>query len=157
MDNIEEYQKIYNHAWKKHKSGIQNEKKVDEIIEEYLIEEINQNKLMSKKHKKICEVLNSIDHLFCCNSYNYWMCFHFCFCFLSWYSNRNYEFCIWIKNLYSIEVLISKALIDSNIGHDQIVLINNVLKSKIPITNKSLNYMQNNVILLFEVWKKYAK
>ena len=112
---------------------------------------------MSKKHKKICEVLNSIDHLFCCNSYNYWMCFHFCFCFLSWYSNRNYEFCIWITNLYSIEVLISKALIDSNIGHDQIVLINNVLKSKIPITNKSLNYMQNNVILLFEVWKKYAK
>ena len=85
----------------------------------YLVEEIYQNKLMSKKHKKICKVLNSIDHLFCCNSYNYWMCFHFCFCCLSLYSNRNYGFSIWIKNLYSIEVLISKALIDSNIGHDQ--------------------------------------
>ena len=31
-------------------------------------------------------------------------------------------------NLYSIEVLISKALIDSNISHDEFFLINNVLK-----------------------------
>ena len=30
--------------------------------------------------------------------------------------------------LSKIEVLISKALIDSNIGHDEFVLINNVLK-----------------------------
>ena len=30
--------------------------------------------------------------------------------------------------LNSIEVLISKALIDSNISHDEFVLINNVLK-----------------------------
>ena len=30
--------------------------------------------------------------------------------------------------LSSIEVLISKALIDSNISHDEFVLINNVLK-----------------------------
>ena len=35
--------------------------KIDEISN-YLIEEINQNKLMSKKHKKICKVLNYIDH-----------------------------------------------------------------------------------------------
>ena len=32
------------------------------------------------------------------------------------------------SKLNRIEVLISKALIDSNIGHDQFVLINNVLK-----------------------------
>ena len=32
------------------------------------------------------------------------------------------------SKLNSKEVLISKALIDSNIGHDQFVLINNVLK-----------------------------
>ena len=46
--------------------------------------------------------------------------------------------------LNSIEVLISKALIDSNISHDEFVLINIVLKesdelqkkSKIQITNK---------------------
>ena len=32
------------------------------------------------------------------------------------------------SKLNSIEVLISKALIDSNISHDELVLINNVLK-----------------------------
>ena len=37
-------------------------KKIDEITN-YLIKEINQNKLMSKKHKKSCRVLNSFDHL----------------------------------------------------------------------------------------------
>ena len=35
-------------------------RKIDEI--NHLIEEINQNKLMSKKHKKVCRVLNYIDH-----------------------------------------------------------------------------------------------
>ena len=61
IDNIETYLRIYNHAWRKYKSKIQN-KKVDEI-RNYLIEEINQNILMSKKHKKSCEVLNYIHHL----------------------------------------------------------------------------------------------
>ena len=32
-------------------------KKIDEV-RNYLIEEINQNELMSKKHKKVCRVLN---------------------------------------------------------------------------------------------------
>ena len=32
------------------------------------------------------------------------------------------------KSKLSVEVLISKALIDSNISHDEFVLINNVLK-----------------------------
>ena len=53
------------------------------------------------------------------------------------------------SKLNSIGALISKALIDSNISHDKFALINNVLKEfydmreeiKIPITNKSLNYM----------------
>ena len=91
--------------------------------------------------------------------YNYWICFHFRFFFLSWYSNRNYKFCNGIKNLCNNrrnlkvrviikkkrkkhakivllatshlnrkEVLIYKALIDSNISHDESTLINNVLK-----------------------------
>ena len=76
------------------------------------------------------------------------MCFHLCFCFFDWYSNQNYKFCKWIKNtitagikkyksiiinrkrkskLNSIEVLISKALINSVISHDEFVLINKVL------------------------------
>ena len=36
-------------------------KKVDEI-RNYLIEEVNQNKLMSKTHKKFSRALNYIDH-----------------------------------------------------------------------------------------------
>ena len=36
-------------------------KKIDEI-RNYLIEGINQNKWMSKKHKKFCRVLNYIDN-----------------------------------------------------------------------------------------------
>ena len=63
------------------------------------------------------------------------------------------------SELNSIQVLISKALIDLNISHDEFFLIDNVLKEfydtteqiKILIKNKSLNYIQNNVVLLFEV------
>ena len=36
-------------------------KKIDEI-RNYLIEEIIRNKLISKKHKKVCRVLNYIEH-----------------------------------------------------------------------------------------------
>ena len=37
-------------------------KNIDET-RNYFIKEINQNELMSKKHKKVCRVLNYIDHL----------------------------------------------------------------------------------------------
>ena len=33
-----------------------------EEIRNYLIEEINQNELMSQKHKKVCRILNDIEH-----------------------------------------------------------------------------------------------
>ena len=36
-------------------------KKIDEI-RNYLIEEIDWNELLSKKHKKVCRVLNYIEH-----------------------------------------------------------------------------------------------
>ena len=45
-----------------HEENINQEfrlRKIDEI-RNYLIEEINQNKLMSKKHKNVCRVLNYI-------------------------------------------------------------------------------------------------
>ena len=46
------------------------------------------------------------------------------------------------SKLNSIEVLISKALIDSNISHDEFVLVNNVLKnSNIYKTNESPDYI----------------
>ena len=65
--------------------------------------------------------------------------------------------------LNKIEVLISKALIGSNISHDEFVLINSVLKKydemneeikKIKDINSSLKiliYLQNNVIIFFKV------
>ena len=37
-------------------------KSIDEKIN-YFIEEIKQNKLISKKHSKVCRVLNYIEHL----------------------------------------------------------------------------------------------
>ena len=37
-------------------------KKIDEM-RNYLNEELNQNKLMNKKYKNVCRVLNYIDHL----------------------------------------------------------------------------------------------
>ena len=45
-----------------HRSKFRLTKRIDEI-RNYLIEEINQNKLMSKKYKKSCRVLNYINHL----------------------------------------------------------------------------------------------
>ena len=51
-------------------------KKTNEV-RNYLIEEMNKNESISKKHKKVCRVLNCMDHLLICNTYNYWMCFHF--------------------------------------------------------------------------------
>ena len=62
--------------------------------------------------------------------------------------------------LNNLEVLIFKAVIDSNISHDEFVLMNNELKqyddTKEEIENlnnssKILVYLQNNVIALFKV------
>ena len=57
-------------------------KNLDEI-RNYLIEEISQNKSMSKKHKKVCRVLNYIDHLLILISLITGFFFHFSFCFVS--------------------------------------------------------------------------
>ena len=128
-------------------------------IRKYLIEEINQNELMSKEHKKVCRVLNYIEHsliAICtitgCVSIS-------AFTSLVGIPIRISSFTIGLKicaitaaiktyksivkkkrkkldrivllaksELNNIEVLISKALINSNISHDEFVLINNVLK-----------------------------
>ena len=42
-------------------------KNIDET-RNYLIEEINRNELMSKKHKKVCTTLNYIEHFFILDS-----------------------------------------------------------------------------------------
>ena len=61
ITNIEENQKIYNHVLKK----ISQEFRLNNIGEtkHFLIEGVNQNELMSKKHKKVYRVLNYIEHL----------------------------------------------------------------------------------------------
>ena len=67
------------------------------------------------------------------------------------------------SKLNGTEVLISKALINSNISHDEFVLTNNVLKKiwwherrnkkfkDFKILSKILVYLWNNVLVLFEV------
>ena len=66
------------------------------------------------------------------------------------------------SKLNSLEILISEALIDSNINHDEFVLINNVLKKYVDVKeeiknlkdlnslSKILVYLLNNALVLFE-------
>ena len=132
------------------------------ISQEFRLEKIdgvNQNKLMSKKHKKNCIVLNHIHHLHIaistmtgCVSISAFVslvgipigitksAIGSKICAIT-AGIKKYKSIIKKKKkkhdkivllakskLNSIEVLISKALIDSNISHDEFVLINNVLK-----------------------------
>ena len=133
-------------------------KNVNEIIN-YFFEEINQNKLMSKKHKKVCRVLKYIDHSLILISTITGCVYIFPFATLVGIpigitsSETGLKICVitaGIKKYKSIikkkkkkhdkifllakskvnriEVLIYKALIDSDISHDGFVLANNVLK-----------------------------
>ena len=52
------------------------------------------------------------------------------------------------SQLNSIEALISKALIDSNIGHDEFVVINNVLKEYDKMKEKKQQKSKDLIILL---------
>ena len=100
---------------------------------------------MSKKHKKVCRVLNYIDHLLFVIS-TITRCVS-----ISAFASLvgipiGITFSIIIKlaesKLNSMEVLISKALIDLHFIHDEFVLINNVLKKFYDMKeeNKNLNY-----------------
>ena len=60
-------------------------------VRNYFFEEIMQNHLMSRKHKKVCTTLNYIEHFLYFSFYNYWIRFHSCICFFDWYSYRNYK------------------------------------------------------------------
>ena len=133
-------------------------KNIDET-RNYLIEEINRNELMSKKHKKVCTTLNYIEHFLILGSTITGCVSISAFASLVGIpigiasSTIGLKICVitaGIKKyksiikkkkkkhdkivllakskLNSIEVLISKALIDSVITDDEFVLINNVLK-----------------------------
>ena len=133
--------------------------KIDKI-RNYLSEEINQNELMSKNHKKrVCRVLNYIDHSLIVISTITECVFIVALASLVAYlvgitssaigikicviiagikrykskiekkKKKHYKIELLTKSLLNnMEILISKALINSNISHDEFVLINNVLK-----------------------------
>ena len=58
------------------------------------------------------------------------------------------------KTLTSIEVLISNALIDSRISHDELVLINNVLKEYDEITEEKKNLRRSQFVEDFSLFIK---
>ena len=131
-------------------------KNIDET-RNYFIKEINQNELMSKKHKKICRVLIYIEYILVLISTVTRCVFIADFASLVGISVGIASSAIGLKicgitavikkyksiikkkkhdkiellvksKLNRIEVLISKDLIDSNISHDEFVLMNNTLK-----------------------------
>ena len=126
-------------------------KNIDET-RNYLIEEINRNELMSKKHKKVCTTLNYIEHFLILASTITGCISISAFASLLGIPIGNMSSAIGLKiceiaagikkyesiikkkkhdkivllaksKLNSIEVLVS-----SNISHDEFVLIDNVLK-----------------------------
>ena len=109
----------------------------------YFIEEINQNKLMSKKHKKVCRVFNYIERLLIlvskvirCVSISAFASLVGITAGVKIYKpltkekKKKHDKIVFLatSKLNSIEVLISKALIDSNISYHEFVLINSAFK-----------------------------
>ena len=125
-------------------------------IRNYFLEEIEQNKLMSKKHKKVCTTLNYIKHVHSLASTitGYISISAFISLFvvpigitssavqiraiaagivkyksiINKTEKHDLILLLTKSKLNRMEVLISKALIDSNISHDEFVSINDVLK-----------------------------
>ena len=65
----------------------------------YFIKELDQNELMSKRHKKVSMVLNYVEHFLILASPVTGCISILCFLFFAWYSYRNYVFCNRIKKL----------------------------------------------------------
>ena len=144
-------------------------KNIDETIN-YLIEEINRNELMSKKHKNVCTTLNYIEHFLVlastitgCVSISAFASLvgipigitssatglRICAItagikkyksIIKKNKKKPDEIVLSAKSkLNSIQVLISKALIDSVISHDELILINNVLKEYVKMEEEIKN------------------
>ena len=143
---------------------------IDEI-KNYLIKEMNQNELMSKKDKKVCRKLSCIEYLIIlistvtgCVSISAFaflvripigitiFAVGFKVCVIT-AGREKYKSIITKKKtkhdkivllakskLKSIEVLIAKVLINSNITYDQFVLINNVLEDLYDMNKVIKNY-----------------
>ena len=100
----------------------------------HFIEEINQNELMGKKHKKLCKVLNYISIPVGIASLGLKICVITAeikkYNSINKKKEKKHNKVLLLAKFKSnsIEVLISKALIDSNITHDEFVSINHVLR-----------------------------
>ena len=92
----------------------------------YLFEKIKQNDLMSRKHKKTCTILNYTGQFLILASAIARCISISAFASLIGIPVGIMGSAIGLK--FCIEVLIFKTLIDSNINHDEFVLVNNVLK-----------------------------
>ena len=111
-------------------------------IRNYLIEVISQNKSMSKEHKKVFTVFTAFAFTFLVgipigiSSFTIGLKISIITAGIKKYKSMNKKkkkkhdkiLLLAKSKLNRIEILISKALIDSNISHDEFVLINNVLK-----------------------------
>ena len=68
---------------------------VDENIDqEFRLKNINETRKYFLKEIEQNEIVLNTSYF---SFYNYWIYFNFCFCFFTWYSYRNYEFCNRIK------------------------------------------------------------
>ena len=109
-------------------------KKIDET-RNYSVEEIEQNELLSKKHKGVCRALRYNEHSLFFSFVNYWMYFHFCFCCSSLYSYVNYEFCNKIETCVITAAVKTYTSIIKKIKkkHDEIVLLTKLKLSSIKV------------------------
>ena len=111
-------------------------KTIDET-RNYLIEETIRNDLMSKKRKKVCTTLSYIERFLilsstitrCVSISAFASLVGIPMGILRKKKKKHSKIVLLAKSkLNSIDILISKPLIDSVISHDEFVLINNVLK-----------------------------
>ena len=146
INNIKEYKKIHNNIWRKHKSI--RLKNIDGT-KSYWIEEINQNELISKKYEKVYRFLSYIEHLLIlistltgCASISVFVSLvgipvgitssaivlNICVKTSGMWKDKSIIkkkkkidkiLSLVQSKLKSVEVLISKTLIDSNISHNE--------------------------------------
>ena len=123
-------------------------KNIDET-RNYLIEEINPNKLISKNHKKACTTLNYIEHFLilvsittgCVSISSFASLIGIPIGITSSAEKKMHNKIILIakRKLNSIEVLIPKTFINSVVSHDEFVIINNVVKEYAKMKEKIKN------------------
>ena len=77
-------------------------KKIDET-RNYPLEETKHNDIMIEKHSKVYRDLNHFEQSSCFRLYCQWLCFNFCFCFISRcfyckFCSRDQNFCNHCRN-----------------------------------------------------------